>query len=451
MTEQPPGAVEAQIAAFAENFAWEDIPAAVQHQAKRSILNIFATTFAGSHEAAIDKALEVMSPFAGADHVSIVGRAERRDPALAAFVNAMAANIFDYDDNHPATIIHPTAPVSPALFAFAEAKPVAGKALLRAFVIGAEIECRVGNAMSPYHYAHGWHITSTCGIFGASIGVGALLGLNAAQFNWAMGNAAVQASGLVEALGTMSKSISVGNAARNGMMSALLAAGDFSGPTAPLSGERGFLRVYCDAPKLGALTDGLGEVWEIGKNTYKPYPAGIVLNPVIDASLEIAAMPGFEARAVADITLTGHPLLRQRTDRADVTTGRESQVSAQHAIAIAFRRGKGGLDEFDDAAVAETLQAGRPKVTFVDDASYGIEAVKMTVRMQDGTAHTVDIAAASGSLDNPMTDADIEQKLATLTERAGFTREIGPLIEGVWGLDTAPDAGAVSRLAAENE
>jgi 2-methylcitrate dehydratase PrpD len=448
MTEQLFGEPERRIAAFAAEFRWEDIPAAVQHQAKRSIFNIFATSFSGCQEPAIAKALAVISPFSAAGDVSIVGRGERRDAALAAFVNAMAANVFDYDDNHPTTIIHPTAPVSPALFAFAEATPRSGVDVLKAFVIGAEIECRIGKAMSPYHYAHGWHITSTCGIFGASIGVGVLLGLNPAQFNWAIANAAVQAAGLVEALGTMSKSISVGNAARQGMMSALLAAQDFSGPAAPLTGERGYLNVCCDAPKWDELTKRLGELWEIGENTYKPYPAGVVLNPVIDASLEIASRPGFDPHAVAAVTLTGHPLLRQRTDRADVASGRESQVSAQHAIAIAFLRRQAGLDEFSDAAVAETMRHGRPDIVFIDDASFDIAAVHMSVRMRDGAIHDTDIAAARGSPANPLTDVELEQKLAMLSERAGFPHDIGPLVEGLWMLDTAPDAGVVSRRAA---
>ena len=290
----------------------------------------------------MDKALVAMTPFSSGGAVSLVGRPERCDPLLAAYLNAMAANIFDYDDNHPNTIIHPSAPLAPALFAFAEHRPVSGAALLRAFVLGGEIELRIGNAISPYHYARGWHITSTCGIFGAAVGVGALASLSPQRFVWALGNAAAQSGGVVETLGTMSKSLSVGNAARLGLLSALLAEQDYSGPAAPLSGERGSLRVYADTPNFAALTDGLGEVWEIAKNTYKPYPAGIVLNSVIDAALAFAQRPGFQAANVASVELRGNPFLRQRTDRPDVTTGREAQVSAQHAIAIALVGGAAG-------------------------------------------------------------------------------------------------------------
>jgi len=276
-----------RIAAFARETQWSDIPDRVKHEAKRSILNGFATALGGCREPAIDKSLAALGRFAAGRDCGLIGRGERADMLLAAFVNAMSANIFDFDDTHPATIIHPTAPVSPALFAHAETARCDGAALLRAFILGGEIECRLGNAVSPYHYARGWHITSTCGVFGAAVGVGALLDLDAAQFGWALANASVQAAGLVETLGTMSKSISVGNAARNGIVSALLAAEGFSGPAAPLEGARGFLPVYADALRLEALVGGLGEVWEIGKNTYKPYPVGVVLNPVMEACLNL--------------------------------------------------------------------------------------------------------------------------------------------------------------------
>src|SRR6185295_6504467 len=156
-----------------------------------------------------------------------------------------------------------------------------GENLLLAFVLGAEAEVRIGNAVSPGHYRRGWHITSTCGVFGAAIAIGKALALDAQRLVWAIGNASVQAGGLVETLGTMAKSISVGNAAKNGLLAALLARDGFSGPEHPLEGERGFLRVVTDAPKFDAICHRLGEQWELLSNTYKPYPCGVVLNPVV--------------------------------------------------------------------------------------------------------------------------------------------------------------------------
>jgi len=446
-TDGRPGAVTRRLAAFARNTRWENIPEAVRHEAKRSILNGFATALGGCREPAIDKSLSVLQRFSGAPTCRIVGRRERSDMLLAAFVNAMSANIFDFDDTHPATVIHPTAPVAPALFAFAECERRTGTSLLRAFVLGGEVECRIGRAVSPWHYARGWHITATCGVFGSALGVGALAGLTEEQFAWALGNASVQAAGLVEALGSMSKSIGVGNAARNGIISALLAAEGFSGPAAPLEGARGFLPVYADAPDLDVLLDGLGESWEIGRNTYKPYPVGVVLNPVMEACIDLHRAGTVAIEDVAEVELTGHPFLRQRTDRPDVATGREAQVSAQHAIAIVLRRGRAGVAEFSDAAVAETARDGiRPPVRFVDDASYDIESVRMAIRTRQGATHVVEIADTRGGSRKPMSDADLVEKLVMLAENGGFDRDVRPLADAVWSLDTAPDAAALMEL-----
>jgi 2-methylcitrate dehydratase PrpD len=443
------GAATLGLSTFARDTQWSDIPERVRHEARRSILNIFATGLAGSGEPAIEKSLAALGQYSSDARCSVTGRRERVDLLMAAFVNAMSANIFDFDDTHPNTIIHPTAPIAPALFAYAETTPIDGQSLLRAFIIGAEIECRIGNAVSPSHYARGWHITSTCGVFGAAAAIGVLKGFDVETFAWALGNAAVQACGLVEGLGTMSKSISVGNAARNGVVSALLAAEGFSGPTCPIDGERGFLTVYSDTPNPDALFDGLGETWEIGKNTYKPYPVGVVLNPVMEACIALHAAQSFKVEDVAEVELRGHPLLRQRADRPDVTTGRESQVSAQHAIAIALRRGRAGLLEFNDAAVAETLRDGiRPTIRFVDDESYDIESVGLCVTTQSGEKIRHDISDTTGGSRNPMPDGDIEKKLVALADYGGFNKDLQPLIDAIWSIESSSDTAAIMKLAA---
>lgn len=439
---------EALLASFAAELRPEDIPERVRHQARRSLVNVFATALAGSREAAVDIVVASMAPCTGPRTATLIGRSEGGDAGLAAFVNAMGANIFDFDDTHQATVLHPAAPVFAALFAQAEAARVSGADLLRAFVIGGEVECRIGNAMSPYHYARGWHITSTCGVFGAAAGVGALLGLDAGRMLHALGTAAVQSSGLVEALGTMAKSVSVGGAARNGLLSARLAANAFTGPPAPLSGRYGYLRVHADPPRLEALTEGLGAQWEIATNTYKPYPGGIVLHALIDAFLELREQHGLRLEDVAAIEVTGHPLLRERTDRPDVTTGREGQVSAQHAIAILLLRGRAGLDEFTDEAVAETRRAGRPQIVFNDDPTRRIESAEVMVRTRAGGTLRKSVAAAIGSERNPLSDAQLETKLVELARRVGFAGDAPRLAETIWRIDELADAGDVIRLAA---
>lgn len=436
------------LCAFAASLRWEDIPERVRHEAKRSLMNIFATALAGCREPAVEITLETVAAYSGPVTSTVIGRSERMDAPNAAFVNAMAANIFDFDDTHEATIIHPASVVFAPIFARAEAHPVTGIDALRAFVIGGEVLCRIGLAVSPYHYSHGWHITSTCGAFGAAAASGALFGLDAAQMNGAFATAAAQSSGLVDTLGTMAKSASVGGAARNGLIAADLASRGFSGPARPLTGARGYLAVYGKDADSAALTDDLGHRWEIADNAFKPYPVGVVLNPVLDACLDLYLEEEVRAGDVVSVDLTGHPLLQQRTDRPDIATGREAQVSAQHAIAMVLAHGRAGLAEFTDAAVAETAAAGRPEVRFRDEAGRDVASAVVTLHLKDGRSLTREVQAARGSKTNPLTDSELETKLATLAEGVGFEGEVDALIEAIWTLDTSPDAGEVIRLAA---
>src|SRR5437667_5842262 len=265
---------------------WEGIPQPVRHQAKRSFMNFFAVALAGCRTGPVEIALRSLSEFSGGSGATVVGRSERIDALSAAFLNAAGANVFDFCDTHVRTVIHPTAPVAPALLALAEMRRVSGADLLTAFVLGQEVQARIALAISPAHYDRGWHITSTCGVFGAVAGSGKLLALDQSRMVSALGIAATQSAGLCECLGTPAKSISVGNAARNGLWSALLAEKGFEGPPEPIAGVQGFLNAMAEPPVWPALTDGLGETWELTRNALKPYPCGFVIHPFLDVVLD---------------------------------------------------------------------------------------------------------------------------------------------------------------------
>ncbi len=445
-------AVSARLAHFVASSLWADVPADVRHAACRALLNFFAVALSATRTSPLEAALRVYSRFSSGPQASLAGRPERVDMPTAAALNAMAANLYDFDDTHHPTIIHPTSPIAPALFALAENRAINGAQLLHAFILGVEAACRIGNAISPEHYARGWHITSTCGVFGAALATARCLGLKAEQNLHVISAAAVQAGGLVETLGTAAKSISVGNAARNGLLAAFLVEAGFDGPSQPLEGPRGFLRVFGVAPRLGEITDGLGERWELLQNAYKPYPCGVVLNPVIDACLALAQDPAIMGegwRGIKSIELLGHPLLRQRTDRPTISNGRQSQVCAQHAVAVSLVRGRAGLAEFSDEAVADKdLRALGARVVFQDDAAMSVDAVKVRIDLADGRSLRREITAPRGSLARPLQDHEIEQKLRELNHYGGAHIDADRLIDAVWSLESAADASLPMRLAA---
>lgn len=443
-----PSDITKMLGTFVVDARWDQFPEQARHEAKRSILNFIATALAGCREDAVEHTLASLVELAGAGRATVIGRTERVDALSAAFLNAASGNVFDFDDTHLRTVIHPTAPIAPALFALAELRPISGRDLLLAFALGVEIECRIGNAISPEHYARGWHITSTCGCLGAAAAAGKLLSLDAERMVWAIGAAATQTGGLVECLGTPAKSLSVGNAARNGLWSALLAERGFSGPPAPLEGRQGYFNALApSAPDWSALTHGLGETWELLQNTFKPYPAGIVVHPVIDAALALRKEYAVVPEAIQRIVVRGHPLLAARTDRPHVTTGREAQVSVQHAVAAALLSGEAGLAQYTDACVRDPAAlALRAKVEVEQDAGIAVEAAAVTIKMKDGAVHSLRIPAARGSLARPLSDSEIEEKLRALAADWCPTHDVQPLIDAVWALDRAENAAALLRL-----
>jgi 2-methylcitrate dehydratase PrpD len=436
------------LAEYIERATWADIPSSVGHEAKRALVNYFAVCMAGCSDPDVVKAAKLFSRYNAGNQAHLIGRSESMDLLNAASLNAMSANVFDYDDTHIPTILHPTAPVAAALFALAETRRISGKDLLLALVLGVEVECRLGMAISPEHYRRGWHITATCGVFGAAAAVGKVLGLNAQQLVWAFGNASAQASGLVETLGSAAKSIGVGNAARNGVLSALLAEEGFAGPEQPLEGERGFLNVFGEQPRYSEVSTGLGARWALLANTYKPYPCGVVLNPVIQACLEMSRDRQWALEDILRIELTGNPLLRQRTDRPDIVLGRQSQVSAQHAVAVSLATGKAGLGEFSDAAVSDPrLRALYGRLQFIDNTDCPVESAQVRIffASRNPLSRTLDVSL--GSLGAPLSDQFLENKLRDLVAygRSGCAPQ--PLLEALWALDRSTDAGALMRLA----
>lgn len=424
------------LAAFVAQSRARDIPPETMHEAKRSLVNFFACALGGSVDPDIDRLLKVVAGVSGTGNASIIGRAERLDPLDAAFINAASANVFDFDDTHPGTIIHPTAPVAPALFALAAGRKVNGRDLLHAFVLGVEVACRLGNAISPGHYRRGWHITSSCGVFGAAAAAAKLLRLDADGTARALGIAASQASGLVEALGTSAKSVGVGNSARNGLLAALLAQAGASAPERPIEGRYGFLAIASDEPQRDRLTGGLGRTWEILVNTYKPYPCGVVLNPVVEACLALRQAHPRIVNLIDNIAVRGHPLLKERTDRPPVNTGREGQVSARHTVAVVLLQGAAGTAQYQDTAVHDAdVRALGSKVRVIADDAFAVDATEVCIRLTTGEVLSQSVEHARGGPERPLTDADLEAKLATLAAEATPWLDSPALAARLWQME----------------
>ena len=387
------------LARFLAQSRWENVPAAIRHEGKRGILNALGCILAGRDDPAIAIVRKVF-------------------PLEDALIDAAAATAHDYDDTHLPTVIHATPPVAAVVLSIARKQKVSGAELMHAFVLGVETSCRMGNAVMPGHYERGWHITSTCGVFGATAAAAKLLRLDERRTASALGIAATQASGLVEVLGSMARVLNAGFAARNGLAAARLAAGGFEGPRAPIEGLRGFVNVFGGNGGLSQLAQQLGERWEMKQIAHKPYPSGVVLHALIDACLEHRE----ELRIAQSIQVHLSPLAVERTDRPEPRNAIEARLSAQHAVAVALLHGEAGLAQFSDAAAVDgEVQALRGRIAVAADPNLD----KMAARIR------ADGAVIEAPASQPMDDARLEAKFARL---AGA--QAARLLETVRSLET---------------
>ena len=190
------------------------------------------------------------------------------------------------------------------------------------------------------------------------------------------------------------------------------------------------------------MIDRLGTHWELLNNTYKPFPCGVVLNPVVEACLQVyqeqRSNPGF-LRTIKKIQIVGNPLLKQRTDRPNIQTGRQSQVSGQHAVAIALHFGQAGIKEFSDEMVKNTqIQSFYSHIEFIEDAEIPVEGVKINFITTD-QPFTIVIKAAKGSLVKPLSDKDLENKLINQLALHQLKMPTEQLFDFIWTLEKTSD------------
>jgi 2-methylcitrate dehydratase PrpD len=420
------------------------LPPPAERAARRSLLNVLGTAVSASGSAAVDALLAAAGEAGGAGDATVPGLARTIDPYWAALATGTAAHLDDFDDTHLATVIHPGASTLATVLSLVPETAPSGPAFLGAFAAGCEAQLRIGCAVSPAHYDHGWHITGTCGVFGAAVAAAALLGLDAGTAARALSLAATMTAGHREAFGTMTKPLHAGKAAANGVLAARLAAAGLGGPADPL-GDGGVLEVLAASVDRDALGLGWpeGHRWELEQNTIKTYPCGVVAHPAMDAA--IIAHPRLAELAdraeITGIALRCNPLVPELMGREQPRDGLESRFSARHGVAVGLLYGRAGLAEFSDAA-ATAPQVARLRSLITLDADPAVPRDAAVLRVTRGPASgspagppeppTVEVAVehTRGSAALPLTDDELLAKVRAL---------FGPVL-GEAAADRARDA-----------
>jgi 2-methylcitrate dehydratase PrpD len=232
------------------------------------------------------------------------------------------------------------------------------------------------------------------------------------------------------------------------VLAALLAERGFDSSQEIIEGKRGFARIYSDVAAPEALTAGLGEQWLIETNGHKPYACGVVLHPLIDAVIALRERERIDPASVSAIELRLHPLVLTITGVTEPTSGLQSKFSFRHSAAVALVDGAAGIGQYSDARAADPAVAAlRRKATAVADQTLRKDEAHAAI-VAAGVRHTVHIAHASGTTDNPMSDAAIEAKfLANATAAIGLARA-HQACAIIWSLDQVADVRELIALLA---
>jgi 2-methylcitrate dehydratase PrpD len=426
-----------------------DIPAEVRHEGIRSLINFIGCSVAGSRHETVEAALTALQALGAKGEAVLLGRSERLDPMNATLINGISSAVLDFDATQfKRTNIHPSGPVLPPLLAFTAGRKVSGADFLHAYILAVEIACRLANGIFG-EVNPGWHVTGAVGGIGAAAGVGKLLGLDATKMAHAFGIAATQAGGLREMYGTMCKSFTPGRTAQNGYLAAMMAARGFDSAEQGIEGDKGLAMVLTGRPPEAEILHGLGERFEIMHNIYKPFACAIVSHAAIDGALRLRKSHAFTVDKIAHVQLLVSPPTLALAGKRDPRTGLESKFSVYQGVALALLYGDADPRRFEDSYARDpALATLRARIGAETDTRLAKDQAEVTIALSDGREVNMRVEHAVGSLVNPMSDADLDDKFRSLCEVALPKPKIEHLLELCRGCETLADAGAIAEAAA---
>lgn len=250
--------------------------------------------------------------------------------------------------------------------------------------------------------------------------------------------------------GTDTKTLHMGRGAQNGLLAANLASHGFGSCPRAIESWARLVSTTVQEDCLTALTRG--EPHQILENTFKPYPCGIVVHPLIDAGLEARAAlqqahGSINTADIQSIQATVNPQCVRLCNVRHPTTGLETIFSLHHGIASALLYGQAGPKQFSDQGCQdEPSKQLRDRVRVSVDDKVADDAARLKITFSDGKEHEVFIEHATGSLAKPMTSEQLEGKFADLAGGVLGTQRVREVIDKGWKLDEVADIHDFVRL-----
>lgn len=395
--------------------------------ASKCLIDSLATALSAYGEEPIDvlRSLNIEHTNNGAS--TVIGYGEKARPSDVALVNGTMISLQLFDDNQAEMRGHPSGPLLPAVLALAELRNLSIEDALKAFVIGYEVECRLGTIINPSHYEIGFHATCTQGTLAAVVASSIILGLSDDQMTHALGIVASLMGGVRRNFGTMTMSMHSGIASSNGIRAAQLAAKGFTGDPEIFDGAMSLGDVFSREWKSSLLEENL-DLW--GKPfmivspgaTFKIYPCGRPPLFAVDCALAIQDRHHIKAEDIEKIVCEVSFLYPRTLIHTNPKNGLQAKASLQYCIATSLLDGRPTLNSFTDIAVnRQEIKdlIDRIEVRVPPHLSEDIPAVRkapfeqpvtLEVHTKDGKVYSETVPIHKGSPLNPASDADLKQK-----------------------------------------
>jgi len=406
---------------------YASLPGKVIRRAKELILDTIAAAEVGAEHPAVQSTLAMVTSQPHASAATILPTGQRASCQQAAFVNALAARVRDIDDMDEQAGTHPGSTIIMTALALCEEFKRSGSELLTSIVAGYEAAGRIGRAVSPEHYQHGFHPTGTVNVFGAAAAAGKIWRLDGKQMASALSLAGDQAGGLrqYQIDGDLADSgFHAANAVSSGILAAYLAHHGYPAAGDILEGDYGFCYSFCSSFAHKYNPSELLDCWaipfKISQTSFKLYPSTRPVHGAIAGVLELRERYGIHADALERLVIRTFDMAVKLCNRPIVNDVHQAIFSIQYNVAAALLRGNLTLADFDlsairSAEVQRTIQ--RIKVYQDEELTrqypakwgYHIEAW-----LKDGTRVRSVIRDIPGSPGAPLPPSVIRQKARNL-------------------------------------
>jgi 2-methylcitrate dehydratase PrpD len=396
---------------------FEDLPRHVVTYAKYSILDTIGVIIGGSGMEGIGQVVSLVKSNGGTPESLIPLYGGKVPASEAALAIGPMARAMDFGQHHEEAG-HSSEYNVPTLLASCGLKPrVTGKEFITAFVLGQEIVTRVNCAWKSLSQALPRGRSSGGSIFGAAAAAGKLLGLSLDELENAEGIAREKTQPHDLGLGTLMVRVHHGFVCHDAITACLLARLGITGPRREvLLGPRGYLEMAKWDTDPGALTEGLGEKWEMLNVMMKPYSSCACTHTPVDGILDQMREHGFKAEEISRIHVEVSPttltmVCRPIEAKWNPSTVPDCQFSLPYTVASAAHEGRLFLDAYTPEAMARhDVRHLMTRISATADPNLPSLAARVTTTLKNGKVCAKEYIYVKGHPKNPFTERELIER-----------------------------------------